>query len=151
MLLDGLRDVGYCQAQLGQLIGLDPHAHRILAAPQYTGLAYALDAGDGIKDVDSQVVALEILVIGAIGRVQRDQQKRERQFFLDRDSEAFDLFRDARLGFRYAVLYQYIGHVQIGTDLERNRQVHGAVIGVNGLHVDHVLHTVDLLLQRRGD
>jgi hypothetical protein len=34
--------------------------------------------------------------------------------------------------------------------IEGDLDGHGAVIGVDGLHVDHVVHAVDLLLQRRG-
>ena len=50
-----------------------------------------------------------------------------------------------------AVLHQDLGHVQIGADLEGDRERVGAVAGAGGGHVDHVLHAVDLLLDGGGD
>ena len=45
LFLDGAGDVGNGQAQLGQLVRLDPHAHGILAAAQHAGLPHTLDPG----------------------------------------------------------------------------------------------------------
>jgi hypothetical protein len=50
-----------------------------------------------------------------------------------------------------AVLHQHLREVQVGTDLERHRQRIGAVGGAVGLHVEHVLDAVDLLLYGQGN
>ena len=50
----------------------------------------------------------------------------------------------------HAVLHQHLGRVRVGADLEGHRQPHLAVAAALGRHVEHVLHAVDLLLERRG-
>ena len=55
-----------------------------------------------------------------------------------------------RHGQRDAVLHQHLGHVQVGAQLEGDRQRVGAVVGALRRHVEHVLDAVDLLLDRRG-
>ena len=67
LLLDRPGDIGHGQAQLGQLVGLDPHPHGVITATEHAGLPHALDAGNGVENIDGQVVALEVLVIGAVG------------------------------------------------------------------------------------
>ena len=52
---------------------------------------------------------------------------------------------------RHAVLHHDQGRVQIGADVERDRERVGAVVAHLRRHVEHALHAVDLLLDRRGD
>ena len=56
-----------------------------------------------------------------------------------------------RLGDRHAVLHLHLRDVEIRAELERDGQLHVAVVGALAGHVEHVLHAVDLLLDRRGD
>ena len=148
LLLDCLGDVWNGQAQLGQLVRLDPYAHGVITAAQHAGLSNTLDAGYSIKNIDRQVITLEILIIGAFGRVKRYQQQGEREFFLNGNPQPFYFFRNTGLRFGNTVLHQHVGHVEVGTHLEGNRQVHGAVIGVDGFHVERVFYAVDFLFQR---
>jgi hypothetical protein len=67
LFLNGAGDVRHRQSELGELIRFYPDAHGILAAAQHARLTNAPDAGDGVEDIDGQVIAEEILVIGRIG------------------------------------------------------------------------------------
>ncbi len=53
--------------QLGQLIGLHPEAHGVLAGAEDLNGADALHAGERVVQVDVGVVGQELRVIGAIG------------------------------------------------------------------------------------
>ena len=55
-----------------------------------------------------------------------------------------------RHGQRDAVLHHHQGGVQIGAQVEGDRQVVGAVVAALRRHVEHALDAVDLLLDRRG-
>ena len=55
----------------------------------------------------------------------------------------------SRLGDGQPVLHQHLRPVQVGADLERDRQLVRAVAGAGGGHVEHALDAVDLLLDRR--
>ncbi len=50
-----------------------------------------------------------------------------------------------------AVLHQHLREVEVGADLEGHGQRIGAVGAAVGLHVEHVLDAVDLLLDRQRD
>jgi len=115
---------------------------------EHVCLANALHTSDLIEDVDGQVVALEVLVVSAVRRVQRHEHQWKRQLFLHRNAKSFHFFRHTGLRFGHAVLRQHIGHVEIGSDFKRNRQSHRAVIGIDRFHVQHVLDTVYFLFDR---
>ncbi len=57
--------------------------------------------------------------------------------------------RQARLGLRDAVLSLYLGDIEVGPEFEGDRDREIAVGGRDGVGVDSVLDTVDLLLERR--
>ena len=52
---------------------------------------------------------------------------------------------------RNAVLHVYLIDVDVGLNAERDSQLLTAVVRIGGLHVEHVVHTVHLLLERCGD
>ena len=60
-----------------------------------------------------------------------------------------DVGRQVRLRLRDPVLDVDLVDVRIGVDVERDRQLHRAVVGVGRLHVEHVVDAVHLLLERR--
>ena len=59
--------------------------------------------------------------------------------------------RQVRLRLRHAVLHVHLVGVDVGIHVERDRQLLRAVVRVGGLHVEHVVHPVHLLFERRGD
>jgi hypothetical protein len=90
------------------------------------------------------------LVVGAVGRVDRHHHQDAGVDLLHRDALRDHFLGQARLGLRHAVLGEGVGGVQIGADLEGHVELHAAVAGVQRLHVEHVVHAVDLLLDGRG-
>ncbi len=50
---------------------------------------------------------------------------------------------------RDAVLHQYLREIEVGADLEGDRERVGTVGAAVGLHIEHVLDAVDLLLDRQ--
>ena len=52
---------------------------------------------------------------------------------------------------RHAVLHVDLIDVDVGVDVESDCQLLGAVIGIGRLHIEHVVHAVHLLFERRGD
>ena len=67
-----------------------------------------------------------------------------------RQPELVDVRRKVGLRLRHAVLHVDLVDVDVGVHVERDRQLLGAVVGVGGLHVEHVVHAVHLLFERRG-
>jgi hypothetical protein len=67
------------------------------------------------------------------------------------DAQPLHVFRQLRQGDGHAVLHQHLRGVEVGAELEGDRQHHLAVVGALRRHVEHVLDAVDLLLDRRGD
>ena len=108
-----------------------------------------LDAQERVVDVDGRVVGQERGVVAPVGRVERDDDQRERQRLLDRDAEVLDVLGQERLRLREAVLHQHVVDVDVGADVERHVLVHRAVVGVRRLDVEHVVDAVDLLLDGR--
>ena len=62
-----------------------------------------------------------------------------------------DVRRQIRRGLRHAILHVDLIGVDVGVDVEGHRQLHGVVVAVGGLHVEHVVDAVHLLLDRRRD
>ena len=104
-----------------------------------------------INNIDGRVIHQEGVVVGALGGDQRNQQQGEGKLLLNRNTLSRHLFRQHSHGFRDAVLHQHIGHVEIGANLKGNPQGHLTIAGVSRFHIEHVLDTINLLLNRRGD
>ncbi len=149
LLLHRVDDVGHRQAEAREAIGLDPDAHGVVRRAVVLDLSDARDAVDRVVDVDRRVVAEEERVVGALRRVEGDDEERVARGLLDGQAELVDVRRQVRLGLRNAVLRVDLVEVDVGLDVERDLEVHRAVVGVGGLHVDHVVDAVHLLLERR--
>jgi hypothetical protein len=57
-----------------------------------------------------------------------------------------DLLRQARLRRRDPVLGENVGDILVHPNLEVDVQQHATIAGVRGLHIDHTIDAVDLLL-----
>ena len=62
-----------------------------------------------------------------------------------------DVFGQFGLGDGDAVLDEHLRLVEIGAELEGDRERHRAIACALARHVEHVFHAVDLLLDGRGD
>ncbi len=150
LLLDGRDDVGGSEAERGEAIRTEPDPHPVLGAAIQIHLRDPGHAEQGVPDVDHGVVVEELGVAAPLGRVERDHHQDAGVDLLDRDPLLGHLQRQSRLGLGHPVLGQDVRHVPVHAHLERHVQQHAAVAGVERLHVDHVVHAVDLLLDRRG-
>ena len=59
----------------GEALGIEPHAHAVLAQPEQVDVAHAVDAGERVADLDEGVVADVELVVAAVGREQVDHHQ----------------------------------------------------------------------------
>ena len=78
-----------------------------------------------------------------------DQNVRRR--FADLDTEPLHVLRQSRQRVLDTVLREHLRHVQVGADPERHRDGQFAVARRLAADVEHILHTVDLLLERSRD
>ena len=149
LLLDRLDDVLRHQRARLQLVRIEPDPHRILAGAEHRHVADAGQARQLVAQIDGGVVAEEQAVIGRVRRRQRHEQQDRRRLLLHRHALVLHRLRQLRQRARNPVLHQHLREVEIGADLERHRQRVGAVGAAVGLHVEHVLDAVDLLLDRQ--
>jgi hypothetical protein len=151
LLLDDPADVRRREAERVELLRIEPDAHRILADAQHVDVADARQARQLVDQVDGRIVAEIEAVVALVWRGQRhDLQDRGRLLL---DDEALRLHGHGQGGERGAdlVLYQHLREIEIGADLERDRERVGACVRAVGLHVDHLLDAVDLQLDGQGD
>ena len=127
-------------------VGLEPDAQGVLRAP-HLHLAHALDAQQGGTQVVVEIVAQEVLVVGAVGTFQRDDAELSRLPFLGGYACLQHLGGQLCLCLDDAILHIHSGHIGIGTLLEVDGQAGRAVAGRRG-HIGHPLYAVDGLLQR---
>ena len=56
-----------------------------------------------------------------------------------------------RLGLRIAQLSEHVVDIRVGLDIEVHVHAHQAIVGVDRIHVVHVIHAAHLLLNGRGN
>jgi len=64
-------------------------------------------------------------------------------------ADPLNVGRKHRDGDRHPILHQHLSGIEISAEPERDAQSHVAVAGALRGHVEHVLNTIDLLLDRR--
>ena len=69
----------------GELVGIEPQAHCVIARAEDRDVADAGQAGDFILELERCVVAQEEQVVGVVRRIERDDQRDVGRCFLDRD------------------------------------------------------------------
>ena len=147
---DGRHHIAGREAALRDLLGVQPHAHRIVAAAKDLHLAHAANAGEPVLHVEHGVVAQVVDVVAVVGRDQVHHHGQVRRALDGGDAQAAHLFRQAWLGLRDTVLHQLLRLVRVGAQLEGHGQRHHTVGRGLAAHVEHAFHTVDGFLQRRG-
>ena len=142
--------LGHEPARL-HFVRIEPNAHRILPGAEHDDVAHAGQPGDLVLELDGGVVGEVKAVVAPVGRRQRDDLQDRRRILLHDDALRLHCLRQRGERARYAVLHQHLRNVEVGADLEGHRQQVAAVGAAVGLHVDHVLDAVHLLLDRQGD
>ena len=138
------------QPQVGQLVGLHPDAHGVVAAADVRHAAHAGHTAQQVEDVEGRIVRQVDLVEFRIRGEQRDGHQPAGGLLLDRDAVLHHLSGQARLGLFQPVLNIDSSQIGVGRDVEGHRGGETARIGARRLHVDHARSTVQLLLDRGG-
>ena len=132
----------------GELLGVEPDAHRVVARAEDGDVADAVDARQHVLHVQRRVVRDVELVARVVGRIEMDHQHQVRRLLGHRDADGAHLFGQTRLGDGDAVLHQHLRGIEIGAELEGDGERHAAVAGRLRRHIEHVVDAVDLLLDR---
>ena len=133
-----------------ELLRIKPDAHGIIAGTKDRHIAHAIDAGKHVLHMQRGVVGNVKEVARVVRRTQMDHHHEIGRLLHNRHADGANLFGEARLGNGDAVLNQHLCGVEIGAELERHRQRHGAVACRLRRHVKHVVDAVHFLLDRRG-
>ena len=142
-------DVARGQAERLQPIGIEPDAHRIVAAAEHGDRADAVDARQRVGDLERGVVGDEQAVARLVGRIEVHDHHQVGRALGHRDADVAHVGGKSRLRDRDAILHLHLRDVEIGAEIEGDRDGEAAVRRRIRRHVDHVLDAVDLLLDRR--
>ena len=146
--LDRGDHVGRRNAKLREFVGLHPDAQRILPA-ECLHARNALHASDLILKIDDGVIGEKILAQFAARRIDGDEHQRRGKRLLHREAGGRHLRGKLRLRLVDAKLREHLVNVWIGLDIEVHKQLDHAVVRADGVHVDHVVDAIHLLLDRR--
>ncbi len=149
LALQRVGDVERGQVQRLQPVGIEPDLHRIVAGAEDGDGADAVDAGQQILDLDVGVVGHEQRVARLVRRVEVHRQQDVGRALHHRDADLLHLLRQPRQRGRDPVLHLHLGDIEIGADVEGDRDGEAAVGGGVRGDVEHPLGAVDLLLDRR--
>ena len=147
---NGTADVPRHEPPGGQLFGVEPGPQRIITLAEQQDVAHSVAPQEFVTQADRRVVAHEDVVVAAVGREQLHGQKNVGRPLLDRDALLLDDGRQERHRQLHAVLGLHDSEIGIGTDLEGERENVSPVVGRLRLHVEQLVDTVDLLLDRRA-
>ena len=151
LIVERRYDIADGNAQTRQGVGPHPEAHRVLVRAEDCYLADTRHAAHRIVDVDVRVVGEESAVVGSLRRVEREQRQRASGRLEDGHPLVADVDRELRLGLEVAHLREDLVSVCVCPDVEVHPQPHQPAARVDRGHVDHVVDTLKLLLDRRCD
>ena len=142
-------DVDRGHAEIGELVGVEPDAHRIAPLAEDLDVADAGQALQLIDDLQVGVVRQRDRIDRVVGRGQIDDQDEVRVLLLDRHAALIDDRRQRRSRLRHAVLDVDGSDIERIADIEGDGDGRRAVVRARRGHVGHALDAVDLLLERR--
>ncbi len=150
--LNGGDHFGDGDAELRELIGFYPEAHRILASTKHLYVADAGDARQLVVQVDVGIVGQKFSVIGALGRKQAHDHKWRGHRFLHRHAKVGDVLWKLRGRLRFAHLREHEIGVRVALHVEIHDHGHLAIArGVQRVHVVEVVDAAHLLLDGSSD
>ncbi len=151
LFANGIDHVTRREIACGELLRIEPQAHRIVAGAEGAHVAHARQAREHVAHVQHGVVAQIERVVASVRRHEVDDAHQVRRGLRRRDAEIAHFLRQARKRLRHAVLDLHLRAVHIRTDLEGDGQRERAVHRGLRRHVEHVFDTDDGLLEGRGD
>ena len=149
LALQCVGDVVGGQAERLHAIGIEPHPHGVVACAEHGDRADAVDARDRVGHFERGVVGDEQRVARLVRRVEVHDHHQVGRRLLHGDADIAHVGGQARVGDGDAVLHLHLGDVQIGAELEADRDRKATVGGRVRRDIDHILDAVDLLFDRR--
>ena len=150
LLAQRFHDIAGRHAQCGDLVGVQPDAHRVIPGPKELDVADSFDAREVVTDLQKRVVGEIEVVVAPIRRHDADCHREVRRALANHHAVAANDFRELRLGGLHPVLHEHLGGIRIRPGLKRDGDRHLAVRRRGGRNVEHIVHAIDLLLDRRG-
>ena len=111
-------DVVCCETERLQAIGVEPGAHRVIAAAEHDQRADAIDAGHRVGDLDGRVVRDEKSVARFVGRIEMHDHHQVGRALVHGDADVAHVDRQSRLRDRDAVLHLHLRDIEVGAELE---------------------------------
>ena len=150
LLVEHGSHVGRHKAILCHLLWIEPYTHGVVASHDIH-IAHTAHTRKARLDVYLEIVVDKRLVIGIVGRVERDDFQHTVLPFLHGDSYLGHFSGQKSLSLTHTILGVDSSHVGVSPLLEVDSDVTRAGVGRCGSHVEHVLHAVDGFLQRDND
>ena len=147
----GRDDFACGQIERGGAAGIDPDPHRIIARAEQLHVADAVDPAQAIAHLRQRVIGDIAAIERAVGRDQVHHHQEVRAGLARDDAQALHVLGQTRHRNRDAVLHQHLCRIEVGADLEGDGDRQLAVAGRLRRLVQHIVDTVDFLLDRRGD
>ena len=137
------------QAKRGNPIRIEPDPHRVFARAEEPEIADALEPGQPVADVEQGVIRQIQLIARVVRRVDVDDHQDVGRVLVGDDAESPHFFRQPRQRDIDFVLYQDLCRVEVGAECECDGDRRAAVGRRLRGEIEHPLHAVDLLLERR--
>ena len=150
LVFQGVLQVLDGQSEVGQLVGLHPNLHGVIAAADVGHAPHAGDAAQHVHHVDGGEVAEVNLVKLGVVRREADGHQLAGRLLLHGDAVLDDFGRQAGFGQFHTVLDFHGGQVRVGRDVERHGGRESAGVGAAGLHVEHARCAIQLLFDGGG-
>ncbi len=150
LLLNRVDHILRGERALVQLLGIEPDAHRVFANAEDDHVADAGQAREFVAQFERPEIAQEERVVTVVLGGERDDLERRGFLLLGHDALLLDGHRQLRHRRRNPVLDEHLRKIQIRPDLKRHRERVASIRRAVGLHVEHLLDAVDLLLDGQG-
>lgn len=151
LLPQGARYVARSEVVAGELFGIKPDAHGEVLAAERIRIGHAFHPRHPIAHLERD----EVRQIGDVARTIRAEELHGEgeigRLFARNDALAAHILRQARQCGVDTVLNEHLGFVEVGAQFERDGDLDTAIARARRRDVQHALHTVDFLFERRGD
>ena len=146
---DGGIDFERRYAEVGEFVGVEPHAHTVFALAENVHVADAVDAREPVDHLRDCVVGQIQLVAAAVRRVQVGNHEHIGRALFDGDAYAADFLGESRLCDCDSILYENLRRVDVCPDFKCHCDCRGAVGVALAGHVHHIFDAVNFLFERR--
>ena len=149
LILQSSDDFRSCKILEGESARIEPDTHAVFPRPINIHISDSIEPLELLAHIENRVVADVELIVGIVRRNHVDDHEQIRRALQRGDAGAPHDVGKLRLGNGNPVLDEHLRLVEVGAGLKGDRERHRAIARALARHVEHVLHSVDLLLNRR--